>query len=128
MPDILRVIVSNPHLRHNGAPRYECRLGNDLLCLSHQPIYDVARVLLKRGYDPATPLTTRHAGSPHDSFIPAPLGRLAKWTVTERDRGGLSVEPWMPYEGPRAAPPARPKTRESAPGGIPAPPGDSEAA
>ena len=95
---VLCVILSNPCLSVNRAPAYEAQLDGERLCRSAQPLFDVARVLLGQGYPPDTLLTTRHEGSLHDSFIPAPIGKLAKWTVKERARGGLSIERWRSLE------------------------------
>jgi hypothetical protein len=52
--------------------------------------------LLARGFDPRALLTMRHDGAPHDSLVPIAVGEAAKWTVRERDRGGLRVERAMP--------------------------------
>jgi hypothetical protein len=62
----------------------------------------MARVLLAQGFDPRTPLTTRHAGKAYDSFQPMPIGHWAKWTYNERDRRGLTIERWMPFPAPRS--------------------------
>jgi hypothetical protein len=63
-----------------------------------RPIYDLARALIKEGHDPETILVTRWAhGTP--AFLPAPLRDFAKWTVTERDRKGLSLEPYREWPG-----------------------------
>ncbi len=110
---VLCVILSNPGLSANRAPAYEAHLDGEYLCQSAQPLFDAARVVMGQGYPPDTLLTTRHEGSPFDSFIPAPIGKLAKWTVKERVRGGLSVERWSPFdERPRAVPRGWVKTRE----------------
>jgi hypothetical protein len=44
-------------------------------------------------------MTIGHAGKNHDSFEPSPIGELAKWTIEERDKGGLRRRRWRPYEG-----------------------------
>jgi hypothetical protein len=64
---------------------------------TRQPLVDGARVLLARGFDPATPLTMRHEGSAHDSFRPTPLGEWAKWTYEEGERTALQRRPWRPF-------------------------------
>ena len=83
--------------------KFEAWLDGELLCTSRQPRLDGARVLLERvllerGYPTDTLMTTRAHGRDYDSFHPAPLGELAKWTVTERDRTGLRRESWRSYQ------------------------------
>ena len=121
---VLCVVLSNPGLSANRAPAYEAHLDGEYLCQSAQPLFDAARVVMGQGYAPDTLLTTRHEGSPFGSFIPAPIGKLAKWTVKERARGGLSVERWRPFgERPIAVPRGRAKTREPDLAGTPPHPG-----
>ena len=62
--------------------RYIARLAgsNEYVCTSHQPLADAARVLLARGFHPATLMTASHVGKP-DSFEPAPIGKWAKGTA-----------------------------------------------
>ena len=47
--------------------------GEVLAAGTEHPMADACRVLTMRGVSGATPATMRHAGSPHDSFEPAPL-------------------------------------------------------
>lgn len=67
---------------------------------SRQPLLDAARELLAVGYPPETVLTTRHQGSDIVAQR-STVGEAAKWTIKERDRGGLRRELWQPH--PRAA-------------------------
>jgi hypothetical protein len=76
--------------------------GAGILARSHQPIADAARRLLDRGFAPATPITMRHTGKAFDSFAPLPIKVWASWTYKERDKGGLAIERWMPFAGPRS--------------------------
>ena len=76
---------------------FAAHLGDDLICISRQPFLDGARELLRRGYDPALLLTTRHVGKAYDNFVPAPLGERAKWTVTEGSQAGLRLECYHPF-------------------------------
>jgi hypothetical protein len=69
----------------------------DFVVNSHRPLVDGARVLLARGFDPATPLTMRHEGSAHDSFQPLPIGKWAGWTFSEGERRTLGAIPWKPF-------------------------------
>jgi hypothetical protein len=68
----------------------------ELVVVSHKPLVDGARELIARGFDPATPLTMRHAGNAHDSFTPMSIGHWAKWTYTEPDKGTFRMIPWRP--------------------------------
>ena len=69
----------------------------ELIVQSHQPLVDGARKLLAKGYDPAEPLTMRHAGKAYDSFVPQPISEWARWTYVMRDRGpSVMAARWMP--------------------------------
>ena len=46
--------------------------------------------MLERGRDLAQLMTTRLGSRAYDSFVPAPIGELAKWTTEEGDQRGLS--------------------------------------
>lgn len=80
--------------------RYAALVGHEELCRSRQPFLDAARVLLAAGHPPETVLTTRHQGSDIVAQR-STIGEAARWTVNERDRGGLRRELWKPH--PRAA-------------------------
>ena len=75
--------------------RYRAMLGAKLLVTSREPFYSAARVLLAGGLDPETALEAQHKGSPIVAMR-CKLGEAAKWTVRERDRGGLRRELWQP--------------------------------
>jgi hypothetical protein len=59
-------------------------------------MFDTARVLQARGIPADTLLEFQHVGSP---IIAARgrLGELARWVVTEADRGGLKKRLWQPF-------------------------------
>src|SRR5712664_4052890 len=76
--------------------------GEVIVSSTRQPLVDGARELLARGFDPTTPLTLRHEGKAYDSFQPLAIGKWAKWTYKEREKGGLAVERWMPFAAPRS--------------------------
>jgi hypothetical protein len=85
--------------------RFTARLestGDLIVSSTRQPLVDGARALLGEGFDPATPLTMRVQGKTCDSFRPMPIAEWAKWTYKERERGGLTVERWMPFAVPRS--------------------------
>ena len=69
--------------------RFEARLeGNAcILCVSHQPFVDAARVLVDEGYDPTEILTMRHVGS-ETIALTARLGAAAKLMVEEGPSDG----------------------------------------
>lgn len=87
-------LILKPHIEHGGyhLDRFDAYVGSELIVTSRRPWFDGARVLLKRGHDPDTLLTIRHDGKDYDSFAARPIGELAKWTIKERDRGGLCRE------------------------------------
>jgi hypothetical protein len=89
-----------PHIEHDGChwDRFDAHLGGKLIVRSRQPLYDGARHLLALGYAPETLLTIRHNGRDYDSFEPAPIGELAKWTIKERKKGGLQRRRWTRFE------------------------------
>jgi hypothetical protein len=99
----------------------------DFVVNSHQPLADGARELLARGFDPATPLTMRHAGKAYDSFEPMPIGQWAKVTYTEPDKESLRLRNWRPHPGtvPFAAVPEGPKSTSEPSGGTRAHPEDN---
>jgi hypothetical protein len=71
---------------HPRRYRFEARLEGDdrILCVSHQPFVDAARVLVKEGCDPTEILIMRHAGT---EALSAQLGEAAKWMVEEGPSG-----------------------------------------
>jgi hypothetical protein len=103
MTEPLRLILTpDPTVRgdpatSSGRPvRFIATLDGDFVVLSDQPLADGARELLARGFDPATPLTMRHAGKAYDSFEPLPIGQWAKVTYSESTKGDLRLRRWMP--------------------------------
>lgn len=63
-----------------------------------QPIYALARVLIKEGHDPETILVTCWQ-SGTASFKPAPLWKFAHWSVVDRDRRKMGLEPHRKWPG-----------------------------
>jgi hypothetical protein len=98
----LRLIV-RPHLERGGfhLDRFDACLDGELITTSRQPLLDGARALLARGFDPDAMLTIRLASSPADSFRPKP--EWARWTITERERGGLQRTTWRPFADARGS-------------------------
>jgi hypothetical protein len=71
--------------------------------VSDQPLADGARVLLLRGFSPETMITMSHAGSGRDSFEPLSIGEWATVTYSERKKGTVARERWMPFPTPGEA-------------------------
>jgi hypothetical protein len=80
-----------------GRGRYMARLGERVICVStRQPLLDAARVLLAEGVAPEARIAMRHEGSPHVA-LSSTVGKAAKLTVVERDRGnGPVFGQWKP--------------------------------
>lgn len=71
----------------------------DQLVVSRQPLVDGARVLLARGVDPTTLLAIRPVGAAYDSFVPKPIGELARISYTEGVKKSLRATRWEPHPG-----------------------------
>ena len=86
MTDMLRVILRPAFNRHGARlhGKFVVTLDGRQLCISRQPLLDAARVLIKEGVDPATPIATRHAGADFDAMT-STVGAAAKWTVEENE-------------------------------------------
>src|SRR5262249_55725154 len=84
----------NPPRRY----RFEARLdGEDrILCVSHQPFVDAARVLVDEGCDPTEILTMRHVGS-ETIALTAQLGAAAKCMVEEGSSDGPRFVQHVPW-------------------------------
>jgi hypothetical protein len=94
---VFRLVVAS---ETDSPGRFTARLestGELLVSGSRQPLVDGARVLLARGFDPATPLTMRMEGKAYDSFQPMPIGQWAKWTYEESEKTALRRVRWMPF-------------------------------
>jgi len=114
MAEMLRLIITPDE----GPGLFVARLeGSDepIAEGTRQPLVDGSRMLVARGFNSATPLTMRHAGSDHDSFHPLPISNWAGWTYEERERDGIRCAHWSPRqlhaEGQKSGsePPVAPK-------------------
>ena len=83
-PPVLELVM-RPTSRRG---RYDVTLDDARVYTGRQPLYDGARELLKRGYDPAALLTVRHAGKAQRCFVPRPINEHARWTVEETSWDG----------------------------------------
>jgi hypothetical protein len=75
------------------------RVGHEVIVRSRQPFLDGARVLLARGYDPATPYNMRHARSRDPSFVTTTIGRAAGLRAVD-DGSGMRLRKFVPLEEP----------------------------
>ena len=107
--------------------KFEAWLDGELLCVSRQPRLDGARELLRRGYSPDTLMTTRADGRDYDSWTPAPIGELARWTIIEEDKKGLRRRPWKPHPNAVSRGPVDSRTRRSRLRGAKVPGSDDDA-
>ena len=128
----LRLTIK-PHLqrRSHGAlvhiEKFEAWLDDELFCISRQPRLDGARELLRRGYGPDVLMTTRAHDRSYDSWRPAPLGELAKWTVAEMSGRGLRRMSWRPFQNGDSMCAVDPRTRKSGLRGAQVPGRDDDA-
>ena len=74
--------------------------GECIVTRRETPLLDAARVLKARGIDTHRPMTMRHAGAAHDSFIPKPVEHWAGLMITDSTSRGLRRRRYEPY--PRA--------------------------
>jgi hypothetical protein len=95
-------LVITPEKRNPANPprryRFEARLEGStrILCVSHQPFVDAARVLVDDGYDPTEILTMRHVGS-ETIVLTAQLGLAAKCMVEEGPGDGPRFVQYAPW-------------------------------
>jgi hypothetical protein len=108
MTDMLRVILRPAFTRRSARlhGKFVVTLDGRQLCISRQPLLDAARILIKEGIDPATPIATRHAGAGFDAMI-STVGAAAKWTVRENEIQSPTLVPWKPFPGVRVQAPIR---------------------
>jgi hypothetical protein len=102
------VILVSPIRTSPG--RFQARLESTdelLVGSSRQPFVDAARVLVGKGYNPASTLEMRHAGS-DTVALRAPLGKAAKLTVEEGPHGPRFVSFRTNPKTRVAAPPIAP--------------------
>lgn len=94
---MIEIIVSDRQTHPNQAPNFRTRVfaGPDL-CRSRTPIYDSARALLDMGHSPDELLVAYHQSTLTRINKPVPIGELAKWMVSESNKGGLRLRKWEP--------------------------------
>jgi hypothetical protein len=89
------------------AGMFEARIEGRLICISRQPLLDVARALLAEGFAPETYLVMRHVGSAHDSLSTS-IGAAAQLTVEHSVHGKPVLRPYRASLGIETAPPTAP--------------------
>ena len=118
-------LITSPHVEKSD--RFDAFLDGELVVTSRQPRLDGARELLRRGYSPDALMTTRAEGRDYDSFIPAPIGEVAKWTVYEEDKKGLRRRLWQPHPNAVSRGAVEGRTRNSPLQGVQAPETEDDA-
>ena len=94
--DPIRIIIHESRsMTHGQRHRVTLEDGTELGWYRF-PLYDAARALQERGVDPDRTLAARWVGSPYDNFVPAKIGHLARWTISERHSGDSTRERWHP--------------------------------
>ena len=109
---VLRVIL-RPTLNRHGARlhgKFVVTLDDRQICISRQPLLDAARILIKEGIDPATPIATRHAGAGFDAMT-STVGAAAKWTVKENEIQSPHFVRWEAFPASRVRPSLRQNER-----------------
>ena len=109
---MLRVIL-RPAFNRRGERlhgRFVATLDGRQLCISRQPLLDAARVLIKEGIDPATPITTRHAGAGFDAMTSI-VGAAARGTVRENEIQSPHFVRWEAFPASRVRPSLRQNER-----------------
>ena len=106
MTDMLRVILRPAFNRHGVRlhGKFVVTLDGRQVRISRQPLLDAARILIKEGIDPATPIATRHAGAAFDAMT-STAGAAARWTVRENKTQSPTFVRWeafpvTPYKRP----------------------------
>ena len=79
------------------------RVDGAELCRSKTPFFSAARALLDRGYDPNALLRWVDAKT-GKTRLTGILGKAAKLTVLEDDRGVVRFAPYRPHPGLRGGP------------------------
>ena len=86
---------------NGGAERWRVyHQGEVLLASCRIPLYDGARALLGLGgFDPDDTIVTIHKATGM-RCLTARIGWAAAMTITEGERSGPRLVPWIPYTGP----------------------------
>jgi hypothetical protein len=98
MTATLRIILHPVFDRHGVRlhGKFVVMLDGRRLCVSRQPLLEAARVLIREGIDPTTPIATRHTGADFDAMT-STVGAAAKWTVEEGNTVSPTLRRWRPF-------------------------------
>jgi hypothetical protein len=98
MTAMLRIILHPVFNRHDARlhGKFAATLDGRQLCISRQPLLDAARVLIKEGIDPTTPIATRHTGAGFDAMT-STVRAAAKWTVREDSTVSPTFVRWKAF-------------------------------
>jgi hypothetical protein len=106
--------------KHGGRFRATLEDSTPLVKSSRTPLLDSARILLRQGIDPHTPLTMRHARATHDALT-STVGAAAKLTVLVSSVGRPIFGRFQEGEEMIAAAPYKPRNPAGVPRQPPAP-------
>ncbi len=97
---LLHRIYLNPAVSKDGRPKvtkrgplFEATYDGELICVSHQPLFDGARVLHQRGLN--GPLEMWDHERPY-SRMQSTIEKAAKLTVVEGPNTDLRIDKWNP--------------------------------
>ena len=91
MTDFVRLIATPENMGAKGRLYSVAVEGGPTLGKSRDPLFAGARMLLDAGYSPEAMVVIRNSWLDHDSFEPVTIGRAAKFTTSEPDRGSVRV-------------------------------------
>lgn len=91
-----------------GRGRFRASLGTRILCTSDTPFLSAARVLMREGVDPSTPLEGVHEGSGVIGSR-STVGAAARLAVVENDHVGPVFRPYKAFPAE-----LRPRSQETA--------------
>lgn len=92
------LVVKERKNRVTYSVRLEHENGLVVLEKTRLPFFAGCRELIKRGFDPDTPVAFRHAGSATISMR-STIGRAASKTVSEPDVGVMTIQPYVEFKG-----------------------------
>jgi hypothetical protein len=105
-PIVVTYSASPKPLAEDRPERFDCFLedGTKLSPPSgfKFPVMDSARELLKRGYSPALPMTSKVRGSSTWSWEPRPIAAHASVTVRESQARSISLRAFEAYLDPQS--------------------------
>ena len=86
-------MTRRPHL-YATLHASDCISCGEVAVRAFTPILTLARRLLAAGYDPETVLEVRWKDG-GESLVPRSLNVYARWSISETDRGGIKLVPFV---------------------------------